>query len=187
MGNKTKVENIFNKGISIEPVGVVKNNLQVPPLIAGEDGLKLNHACKSAITELNENCDRISEIILADELRDILDGIEDYSHIVIIYWAHHITESARKLKKVHPAGHEDYPLKGIYSTCSPARPNPILMTVVRLIKREGNTLFVSGLDAIDNSPVLDIKPYVSNLFPQEGVLIPEWMKLLINDFLKHSV
>lgn len=174
---------MLSKGIAIEPVGIVKNNFHVPSLIASEEGLKLNNACKSTITELNEPCDRISEIILLEDLRDILDGVEDYSHLVIIYWGHEISDTARKLKKVHPAGHEAYQLKGIYSTCSPARPNPILMTIVRLIIRDGNKLFVSGLDAIDNSPVLDIKPYVSDLFPQEGVIIPEWMKMLINDIL----
>ncbi|WP_321431291.1 tRNA (N6-threonylcarbamoyladenosine(37)-N6)-methyltransferase TrmO [uncultured Methanolobus sp.] len=187
MGEKTKIEDTFKKGIVIEPVGVIKNNLQVPPLIAGDDGLKLNDAYESAIAELNETHSRISEIILTDELTDLLDGIEDYSHIIVFYWGHEITDVARKLKKVHPAGHEDYPLKGIYATCSPARPNPILMTAVRLIKRDRNRLFVSGLDAIDNSPVLDIKPYVSDLFPQESVLIPEWMKMLIKGFFESSV
>ena len=182
MSNKTEVENIFRKGFFIEPVGVIKNNLLVPTLIAEEDGLKLNEACDSATAELNGTPERVSEIILTSELSEILEGIEDYSHIIVIYWGHEINDASRKLKKVHPAGIKDYPLKGIYSTCSPARPNPILTTVAKLIRRSENRLFVLGLDAIDNSPVLDIKPYVPDLFPHEDVLIPEWMKLIINDF-----
>ncbi|WP_094228351.1 tRNA (N6-threonylcarbamoyladenosine(37)-N6)-methyltransferase TrmO [Methanolobus psychrotolerans] len=185
MCGKIEAETISRVGISIEPVGVIKNNLKVPPLIAGKEGLKLNGAYESAITEMSETYERISEIILADELDDLLDGIEDYSHIVVIYWGHQITEVARKLTKVHPAGREDNPLKGIYSTCSPARPNPILMTVVRLIKRDRNRLLVCGLDAIDNSPVLDIKPYVPDLFPKEDVLIPDWMETIIKGFLEN--
>jgi tRNA (Thr-GGU) A37 N-methylase len=60
------------------------------------------------------------------------------------------------------------------------------MTVVRLMKRNRNRLLVVGLDAIDNSPVLDIKPYVSSLFPQEDVFIPTWMKLIMKAFLESS-
>ncbi|TQD27691.1 SAM-dependent methyltransferase [Methanolobus vulcani] len=172
----------FKQDIFIVPVGIIKNDLKAPPLVAGDDGLKLNDACDSAITKLNDSSDRISEIILTDVSTDLLEGIEDYSHAMIIYWGHEITDAARKLKKVHPAGLKDYPLKGIYSTCSPARPNPILMTIVRIIKITNNGILVFGLDAIDNSPVLDIKPYVPDLYPQEDVMIPEWMEQIMEKF-----
>lgn len=75
-------------------------------------------------------------------------------------------------------GRIDIPQTGIFSTCSPARPNPVLTTVVRLKGRKGNVLEVSGLDAVDGSPVVDIKPYVKDFYPQEGVHIPEWMQQL---------
>lgn len=65
---------------------------------------------------------------------------------------------------------------GIFSTCSPARSNPVLMTVVRLVQREGNVLRMTGLDAIDGSPVIDIKPSVSEFHPREGIRIPAWME-----------
>lgn len=81
----------------------------------------------------------------------------------------------RRLTKIHPAGLEHYPKQGIYATCSPARPNPVLMKVVRLLERDGTRLVVEGLDAIDKSPVLDIKPYVADMYPQEDVRIPAWM------------
>ncbi|HPE52295.1 MAG TPA: TrmO family methyltransferase, partial [Methanothrix soehngenii] len=58
------------------------------------------------------------------------------------------------------------------------RPNPVLMTVVHLKGRKGNVLEVLGLDAVDGSPVIDIKPYVKDFFPQEDVHIPEWMQRL---------
>ena len=73
-------------------------------------------------------------------------------------------------------GNPEYPLVGLFSTCSPARPNPILTTVVRLIEKEGNVLHVTGLDAIDKSPVLDIKPHVREFYPAGEVRIPEWME-----------
>jgi tRNA (Thr-GGU) A37 N-methylase len=73
-------------------------------------------------------------------------------------------------------GSMENPLTGIFSTFSPARPNPILVTVAKLHKREGNILHVSGLDAIDGSPVIDIKPYVREFYPQEETRIPDWIQ-----------
>jgi tRNA-Thr(GGU) m(6)t(6)A37 methyltransferase TsaA len=177
-----QITEITNEGIHIIPVGVIKNDLLTPPLVVGENGLTHNVACTSAIDEMAGTDFRVSEIILAKELNDLLDGIEEYSHIVIVYWGHEISEHGRALKKTHPAGLTQYPMKGIYATCSPARPNPVLTTVVKLLKKEENRLFVSGLDAINNSPVIDIKPYVPVLFPQDGVLIPEWMTNIMKEF-----
>ncbi len=182
MSDDTTVEATWTGTIRIEPVGVVRNDLPAPPLVAGEDGLKLNGVYDSAIEKLKDASGSVSEIILADNADELLDGIEEYSHVVVLYWGHEVPDSGRALKKIHPAGLTDYPLKGIYATCSPSRPNPLLMTVVRLVKRSKNGLFVSGLDAIDGSPVLDIKPYVAELFPHEGVGIPDWMKMVMREF-----
>jgi tRNA-Thr(GGU) m(6)t(6)A37 methyltransferase TsaA len=131
---------------------------------------------------MGETANRISEIILAGTLVELLEGIDGYSHIVVLYWGHAVPSHGRSLKKTHPAGLVKYPKQGIYATCSPARPNPILMKVVRLIRRDGNRLFVEGLDAIDKSPVLDIKPYVAEMYPQEGVRIPGWMAEIQKEF-----
>lgn len=166
----------------LKPVGVIKNGTQTPPLIAGEDGLTINESCKSAIETMAAAPGSISEIILEEGLEELLEGIEDYSHLVIVYWGHEVGEEGRKLKKIHPGGLKKYPLKGIYSTCSPARPNPVLVTVVKLVRRDGCRLTVQGLDAIDNSPVLDIKPYVAELFSFENVAIPEWMQRIMKEF-----
>ena len=62
--------------------------------------------------------------------------------------------------KVHPQGRDDLPLTGIFATRAPHRPNSIGMTIVKLLERDGNSLRVLGLDAIDGSPVIDIKPYL---------------------------
>ena len=168
--------------ICITPVGIVKNDLLAPPLIARKDGLEHNQACTSAMKDMTDTGTRVSEIILSEEFSELLDGIEEYSHLVILYWGHEVPVSGRTMKKTHPAGMTNYPKQGIYATYSPARPNPVLMTVVQLVKKENNRLYVSGLDAINNSPVLDIKPYVPLLFPQEGVIIPEWMTKIMTEF-----
>jgi tRNA-Thr(GGU) m(6)t(6)A37 methyltransferase TsaA len=133
------------------------------------------------IKSLKETIDGVSEILLYQKMTSFLDGIEDYSHIIVVYWGHMVPDEGRKILKVHPAGLKDYPKQGIASTCSPARPNPVLIVVVKLLKREENRLLVEGLDAINGSPVVDIKPYVNTMCTQKNITIPKWMKTLIND------
>lgn len=182
MNEKTADRERPVKGIMITPVGVVRNDCPIPPLVAGQDGLMINEAHDSARKRMQETHKSISEIILAEEYTGLLDGIEEYSHVIILYWGHEVPDAGRNLTTVHPAGRKEYALKGIFATCSPARPNPILMTVVRLKKKNGNQLSVEGLDAIDNSPVLDIKPYVPEMYPQQGIFIPDWMARIMKEF-----
>jgi tRNA-Thr(GGU) m(6)t(6)A37 methyltransferase TsaA len=178
-------DNVFFSGeIRIEPVGIVKNDTKQPPLVAGEDGLHLNAACNAAVEKMGRVQEQVSEIVLLDRLLELLEGIDGYSHLVILYWGHAVPHHGRSLTKTHPAGLAHYPKQGIYATCSPARPNPVLMKVVRLVRREGTHLFVEGLDAIDGSPVLDIKPYVADMYPQENIRIPVWMAEIQKEFAR---
>ncbi len=119
-----------------------------------------------------------SEVVIHREMVDILEGIEKYSHLMVLYWAHKVPEQSRSLTRVPPMGRKDIPLTGIFSTCSPARPNPVLACVVRLCGRRDNVLEVTGIDAINGSPVIDIKPYVREWYPETGIRIPEWMRHL---------
>lgn len=99
----------------------------------------------------------IMRIIIYTECADGLDGIEELDHLHVFYWMHRLSEKDRKALKVHPRGDMGRPLTGVFSLRSPIRPNPIGLTRVRLLKREGNQLLVEGLDALDGSPVVDIK------------------------------
>lgn len=99
----------------------------------------------------------VSEILIDENLVEALDGIENYSHIIVLYWLHRRDRNNLPLK-IHPRGKMDSPKRGIFATRTPDRPNPIGKTTVRLLRREGNILTVQGLDALDGSPVLDIKP-----------------------------
>jgi len=164
--------------IVLRPVGIIENKIERPFLVAGGNGLKMQGDLEDALRKTDETPEEISNIIIDEGLSGILEGIEEYSHLIILYWAHKVPEEGRSLTRVHPMGREDIPEKGIFCTCSPARPNPVLMTVVRLKGRRGNVLEVFGLDAVDGSPVVDIKPYVKEVFPQEGLRIPEWMQQL---------
>ncbi|MDY6910872.1 MAG: tRNA (N6-threonylcarbamoyladenosine(37)-N6)-methyltransferase TrmO [Chloroflexota bacterium] len=116
-----------------------------------------------------------SVIDVAPELVDCLDGLSDFSHIVVLFWMHGVT--GKTPVKVHPQGRDDLPLVGLFSTRAPHRPNSIGMTIVKLLECRGNQLLVVGLDAFDGSPVLDIKPYL----PGDSILeaqYPDWVSKL---------
>lgn len=172
---------ISPSGMTFQPVGIIKSTVKEPFLVAGCDGLKMQGQIDTTMDHVRETRQTTSEIVIDERLAGVLDGIEEYSHLVVLYWAHKVPEQSRSLTKVHPMGREEIPPMGIFSTCSPARPNPILMTVVRLRGRKENVLEVEGLDAVDKSPVIDIKPYVKDFYPQNGVKIPEWMEQLQNE------
>jgi len=119
----------------------------------------------------------ISQIVLNREYTEALEGIEEFSHIFVIFWLHKIPAEDRKTLKVHPRGRSDMPLLGIFATRSPHRPNPIGLTRVKLLKAEGNLLTIQSLDALDGTPVLDIKPFDS-WDTTDDFRVPEWwMKL----------
>jgi len=141
---------------AVEPIGYVRNSAQ--------------HVPRSAVCDF-EGVE--SEIEILEELSPALDGIEDFSHIIVLYWMHRLEDLSGPLK-VHPAGLKDLPLVGLFATRSPRRPNPIGLTMVRLLSRQDNRLRVARLDALDGSPVIDIKPY----FPTDPAnpRLPDWAR-----------
>jgi tRNA-Thr(GGU) m(6)t(6)A37 methyltransferase TsaA len=156
--------------MQLRPVGIVRSNLKEPSLVA--ESSDLNWQPKEGRREWRT---LISELVIDSSLAGILDGIEDFSHLLVLYWAHHVPSEGRSLIKAHPMGRKDLPLVGIFATCSPARPNNICATVVRLLERKENVLRVEGLDALDGSPILDIKPYHSSYYARDGVKEADWM------------
>jgi tRNA-Thr(GGU) m(6)t(6)A37 methyltransferase TsaA len=114
----------------------------------------------------------VSEIVIDEGLTEALDGLDDFSHIIVIYWIH--KSSSTPPMKVHPRGRTNKPFVGVFASRSPDRPNPLGKSTVRLLKRRGNVLTVKGLDAIDGTPVLDIKPYITRLDTAEDARVPPW-------------
>ncbi len=100
----------------------------------------------------------ISRIELKDEFSEGLRDIESFSHLHVFYWldrSEGFSLSVRTPWDPEP--------KGLFATRTPNRPNPIGYSVVRLVERRGNVLTVEGLDAIDGTPVIDIKPYIPKI------------------------
>ncbi|MEM4201246.1 MAG: tRNA (N6-threonylcarbamoyladenosine(37)-N6)-methyltransferase TrmO [Nitrososphaerales archaeon] len=138
--------------ISIDPLGFVRSDFD-------EDRGERNEGY--ALLELNP------------KYTEALDGIEEYSHIIVIFWMHKLDNQLRTILKTHPRGREDIPLVGVLATRGKARPNPIGVSVVQLVEKSGNILKVKGLDAYDGSPILDIKPY-DFYDVKADIRVPEW-------------
>jgi len=117
------------------------------------------------------------QVVINPRYLEALDGVEDYSHLFIIFYMHKIPKKQELILKVHPRGRADIPLQGIFATRTPQRPNPMGVTIVQLVERKENILVVKGLDAYDNTPVLDIKPY-NHWDSLVDIRVPEWLKKL---------
>lgn len=116
--------------------------------------------------------------MLKPEYSEALDGIEKNSHVVVLFWMHKVGKEARSTLKLHPKGRMDLPLVGVLATRSPHRPNPIGIRAVKLLERKDNVLKVLGLDAMNGSPVLDLKPYSLHHDHAEDAKMPPWAKHL---------
>jgi tRNA-Thr(GGU) m(6)t(6)A37 methyltransferase TsaA len=105
-----------------------------------------------------------------------LKGIEDYSHVIILYWCHlRDEEEERRILQVIPKRHPGAPQVGVFASRSPSRPNPIGLCVAELIRIENCALSVKGLDAFEGSPVIDIKPYLPRADSVPEARTPGWM------------
>ncbi|HPI99108.1 MAG TPA: tRNA (N6-threonylcarbamoyladenosine(37)-N6)-methyltransferase TrmO [Synergistales bacterium] len=122
---------------TIQPVGIVRSSVTVPvdpDLFRGKE----------------------SRIEVDPVYSEAMDGLEEEEYILVVF-RFHLSEECPM--KVHPRGDLSRPLRGVFATCSPARPNFIGVSKCELLKIEGSIITVRGLDAINGSPVLDIKPF----------------------------
>jgi tRNA-Thr(GGU) m(6)t(6)A37 methyltransferase TsaA len=95
----------------------------------------------------------LAKLVLNQDLTPALEGIEEWSHIYVIFWLDRVSPASQPVLQ-HPGSGV-----GIFATRAPIHPNPIGLTLVELVKRAANVLWVRGLDAYEGTPVLDIKPY----------------------------
>jgi tRNA-Thr(GGU) m(6)t(6)A37 methyltransferase TsaA len=105
-----------------------------------------------------------SEIEIHARFSPGLNGIDKYNirHVWVLFWMHRLSEDAREILEAHPMGNRAKEKRGVFALRSPMRPNPIGLTRAELVERRDNILVVSGLDALEGSPILDIKPAVSD-------------------------
>jgi len=142
--------------MTVKPIGVVRNGVHRPP------------TPRSAWQRV------VSDIVIDRSLTEALDGLEEFSHIIVLFWMHRLIETEMLLKQ-RPMGRPDRPLKGLFALRTQNRPNPVGKTTVRLLERRGNVLRVEGLDALDGSPAIDIKPYLPESDAAADAAVPAWI------------
>jgi tRNA-Thr(GGU) m(6)t(6)A37 methyltransferase TsaA len=165
----------------LTPVGVVRSEIKTPMLEACASDIELKKKREEIRAHHEKVTTSVSQLEIFPQWEELLDGIEGFSHILVLYWPHLMDPERRSLRKVHPMGRKDLPTQGIFATCSPARPNPVLVSAVPLLERKGRILMVRGLDAVDGSPIVDIKPYAGSYLGTENATVPEWMERIHRD------
>jgi tRNA (adenine37-N6)-methyltransferase len=124
-----------------------------------------------------------SEIALDERFAaDALDGIEQFSHAEILFFFDRVDPGKIVAGARHPRNNRAWPAVGIFAQRGKARPNRIGSTIVRILGREGRTLLVAELDAVDGTPVLDIKPVMQEFLPREAVRQPRWSSELMQRY-----
>jgi tRNA (adenine37-N6)-methyltransferase len=126
------------------------------------------------------------ELEIFPQFEEALEGIDGFSHLFVLFHFHKLRPEQIGPLKVKPKrllkrGYtlEQLPSLGVFSLDSPTRPNPIGLTLVRLLRREGRRLFVAGLDCFDQTPILDIKGYRAGYRP-DSYSTPDWHTKLMN-------
>ena len=145
-----------NGTIKIKPLGKAKNRVS-KPMLPGWKEIE-------------------TEIVIDKKYAKGLDGIEDYSHVVVVYW---LNKEKECHLKHHPQGRADVPFVGIFACRCPQRPNRLAISTVRLLRRFQNCLKVKGLDIVNDTPILDIKPYALQYDKINKVKIPRWVDKLV--------
>ncbi|MBS1510890.1 MAG: SAM-dependent methyltransferase [Bacteroidetes bacterium] len=148
--------------ITLQPVAFVTNN-------------------RSAITD-DFWGNVVSEIQLAENIPAIaLEGVESFSHVEIIFYF----DQSRPEEVVysgHPRSNPDWPHVGIFAQRKKNRPNAIGLTIAEVVKREDNKLWVKYLDAVNGTPILDIKPVMKGFLPQTEIKEPAWCDELMKNY-----
>lgn len=125
----------------------------------------------------------LSEIILTDDFdASSLQGLEQFSHAEIIFYFDKLSDDSIVNDLRHPRNNPEWPLTGIFAQRGRNRPNKLGLTVVKIISVTNRTLIVQGLDAINETPVLDIKPVMKEFLPSGEIRQPSWSNELMKNY-----
>jgi len=141
--------------LTLRPIGKVRNHVDEPTFGGWADV--------------------ISRLEIDEEYADGLQGLEDYSHITAVYWLN-LVDSCTITHQ--PQGREDVLEVGIFACRCPTRPNPLAVSTAELLSVDKNVLTVKGLDAINETPLIDIKPYTPQYDLRTRVRVPKWVDRL---------
>ena len=150
--------------ITLEAIGRVVGGRQVP---------------------IDDDWDQGEAVIALDPAQfdvDATAGLGEFSHIEVVFHFDRVGDDEISTGARHPRGRKDWPLVGIFAQRGKGRPNRIGVTVCRLLAVDGLALRVRGLDAIDGTPVLDIKPVMKGFLPRGEVREPDWARALMEGY-----
>ncbi len=142
-------------GFSLEPIGHVRNEVHDVRFKSWKD--------------------LVSRLVIRDRYAEALEGLEEFSHVFVISRLH---LPGKVLLRRHPRDRQDLPEIGVFATRSQLRPNRLGLHLVQLLGREEHELIVMGLDAVDSTPLIDIKPYIPQQDAITNARVPEWVKKL---------
>lgn len=124
-----------------------------------------------------------SRIVLVDELDPAaLEGLEQFSHVEVLFFLHRVARDKIVTGARRPRNNPSWPAVGIFAQRGKNRPNRLGSTIARIVSTEGRVLTVSELDAIDGTPVLDLKPVMQEFLPRGEVRQPEWSRQLMRQY-----
>ncbi len=134
---------------------------------------------------LDDDWDSITATITLDPesfSEEALAGLEEFSHVEVIFLFDQVDPESVQMSARHPRGNTAWPKVGVFAQRAKGRPNRIGVSVCRLLAVGGLSLTVQSLDAIDASPVLDIKPYMAEFAPRGEVRQPQWSRELMSGY-----
>jgi tRNA-Thr(GGU) m(6)t(6)A37 methyltransferase TsaA len=143
-------------------------------------------SCSSAVEEMTpeftlrpigwvRKAKQKTSIVVDKEFQTGLLGLEGFSHVYVFYWFdRNDNPDKRSVLQVHPRGNTKNPLTGVFATRSPARPNLIALTLCRIIEIKDNIIEIEDIDALPDSPVLDLKPFIPHS-EIENAVVPDWL------------
>ncbi len=136
------------------------------------------------VEPIDDNWGAITSQIVLDERwpADAIAGLEDFSHVDVVYVFDRVDEAAITVGARHPRGNFDWPKVGIFAQRAKGRPNRIGVTTCEVVGVDDRVVTVRGLDAIDGTPVVDLKPYMAEFAPRSSVRQPEWSHELMRDY-----
>lgn len=140
------------------------------------------YVSNTRIEKIDDNWSEIiSEIKLIEDFPvEAFDSIDDFSHLEVIFYFDQSTQEVRGSE--HPRENNNWPKVGIFAQRKKDRPNHLGLTIVELVKKEGRVLTVKNLDAINGTPILDIKPVFQEFLPKGIIQQPEWTRELMKNY-----
>ena len=152
--------------ISLKPIGYVRST-------------------RKQIEDDNWDAESMSIELDAEQFsEEALEGLASFSHAEVIFFMDQVDPAKVEKTARHPRNNKDWPKIGNFSQRGKNRPNQIGLTICRILKVEKGQLYLEGLDAVDGTPVLDIKPWVSEFGPRGTVFQPTWITELMKGYWK---